>query len=343
MKKLCPKLKVIKAIIQHKDMDIESKIFLVEEHTKYLRYCIKATKEIKDIISAIDSDDLPRLEKQIDAYIERYDESDMMYHYCSMEAFEGILSSKSLWLSDSMFMNDKYEGRWIDKIVEEVILALKDEYSEYQLAKYTMQFNTLKDKKAYMCCFSKESDKLSQWRAYAKDATGVAIGFSRTAMGLICDFDFELALMDVLYNKEKHIHIIKESIKLSLDNDYIGNDKELSHYFKNPSFYEEEEVRFLYTPENDMSQHTFADPLASKYYELMSNNISHIKQRVREGEEIPYFEYDLTGTMKGFSSELIPKIVIGPRNRTDLKQIQELLKKQGLDGTEIVYSESSYI
>jgi hypothetical protein len=75
----------------------------------------------------------------------------------------------------------------------------------------------------------------------------------------------------------------------------------------------------------------------------MSNNISDIKQRVREEEKIPYFEYDLTGTLKGFSSDLIPKIVIGPRNRTDLKQIQELLKKQGLDGTEIISSESSYV
>jgi len=343
MKKLCQILKTIKVISQHSEMNAEDKLSLIVEHTKYLRYCTKATKEIKDIISAVDSKDLPILEKQIDAYLDEYDESDMMYHYCSMEAFEGILSSKSLWLSDSIFMNDKYEGRWIDKIVEEVILELKDEYSEGQLAKYKKQFNELKDKKAYMCCFSKEPDKLSQWRAYADNASGVAIGFSRAAIGLTGNFDFELALMDVLYNKEEHIRIIKESIKFSLDNDYIGNDKELAYYFKNPSFYEEEEVRFLYTPENDMSQHSFADPLASKYYELMSNNISDIKQRIREEEKIPYFEYDLTGTMKGFSSELIPKIVIGPRNRTDVNGLKKLLKKQGLNSTEIIYSASSYI
>lgn len=343
MKNLCQRLKTIKVISQHSDMNAEDKLSLIEEHTKYLRYCTKNTMEVENIISAVDSNDLSALEKYIDAYIEKYDESDMMYHYCSMEAFKGILNSKSLWLSESMFMNDKYEGRWIDKIVEEVILDLKDDYSEEQLAQYKRQFDALKDKKAYMCCFSKESDKLSQWRAYAGNASGVAIGFSRAAIRLTGNFDFELALMDVLYNKEEHIRIIKESIKFSLDNDYIGNDKELAYYFKNPSFYEEEEVRFLYTPENDMSQHTFADPLASKFYELMSNNISDIKQRNRDKEEIAYFEYDLTGTMKGFSSELIPKIVIGPRNRTDLKQIQELLIKQGLGDTEIVYSESSYI
>lgn len=29
-------------------------------------------------------------------------------------------------------------------------------------------------------CFSEDGDLLSQWRGYASDATGIAIGFSRT-------------------------------------------------------------------------------------------------------------------------------------------------------------------
>lgn len=267
----------------------------------------------------------------------------MIYHYCSMEAFKEILSSKSIWLSDSMFMNDKYEGRWIDKIVEEVLESLEDDHSKEQLGQYKQQYNLLKNKKAYMCCFSKESDKLSQWRAYADNASGIAIGFSRKAIGLTSNFDFELALVDVLYNKEEQVRIIKESVKFSLSGSDIKRDKEVAYYFKNPSFYEEGEVRFLYTPENDMNQYVFSDPHASEYYKLMSNNISGIKQRVSGKEKIPYFEYDLTGTMKGFSSDLIPKIIIGPRKRTNLEEIEELLVTQGLNCTEVEYSVSSYI
>ncbi len=324
-------------------MSDDEKLFLVKEHAKYLGYCTKSTQVVDDIVSSIDNDNLTIVKKFVDAYLEEYDDSDIIYHYCSMKAFEGILNSKSLWLSDSMFMNDKYEGRWVDKIVEEVLESLEDDYSEKQLKQYRQQYNTLKDKKAYMCSFSKEPDKLSQWRAYADKASGVAIGFSREAIRLTGNFDFKLALMDVLYDKEEQTRIIKESIKFSLANDYLEQSKELAYFLKNPSFYEEEEVRFLYTPENDMSYHTFADPLASEYYELMSNNISDEKTRPGNDVEIPYFEYDLKGTLKGFSSELIPKIVIGPRNRTDLKIIKELLKKQGLDNTEVIYSESSYI
>lgn len=36
-------------------------------------------------------------------------------------------------------------------------------------------------------CLSKHSDQLSQWRGYAADATGVAIGFSREYLELLRD------------------------------------------------------------------------------------------------------------------------------------------------------------
>ncbi len=179
-----------------------------------------------------------------------------------------------------------------------------------------------------MCCFSKASDKLSQWRGYADNASGVAIGFSRKAIGLTCDFDFELALMDVLYDKEEQIRLVRANVENTLAARYnMQEDKELVFFYKNPSFYEEEEVRLLYCPENDMKEKTFDDPSMSKYYNLMSKDISKIKYRTRKKDKIPYFEFDLNGTKKGFSSELIPQIVIGPRNRTDLEEIQELLKK----------------
>ncbi len=340
MQKICQKLKIIKAIIQTKD-DV---LLLVKEHAKYFRYCTKTTMEIQKIIDTVDGDDLSELERLIDIYLEKHDKSDMIYHYCSMKTFKAILGSKSLWLSDSRFMNDKYEGRWIDKIVDEAIEELKYKYTKEQLSEYKKKYDALKNKKAYMYCFSKEADKLSQWRAYADDASGVAIGFSRKAIGLAHDFNFELALMDVLYEKEEHIRLVKESIQCTINNHYdIKQDKELAYYYKNPSFHEEEEVRILYTPENDMKQHTFDDPLASEYYRLMSKNISEIMHR-NEGEKtIPYFEYDLTGTIKGFSSELIPEIVVAPKNRTNLTEIQELLKREGLDSTKVRRSESSYI
>ncbi len=364
MQKICQKLKIIKAIIQTKD-DV---LLLVKEHAKYFRYCTKTTMEIQKIIDTVDGDDLSELERLIDIYLEKHDKSDMIYHYCSMKTFKAILGSKSLWLSDSRFMNDKYEGTWIDKIVEEVTKDMKGEYTKEELSDYRRKYDALKSKKAYMCCFSKASDKLSQWRGYADDASGVAIGFSRKAIGLYHDFNFELALMDVLYDKEEHIRLVKESIKHTIVNKYdMKQDKELAYFYKNPSFYEEEEVRILYIPENDMKEFIFADPLETEYYSLMSNNISKIKYREPKSKDnffkkiifnickficrieknnekkIPYFEYDLTGTIKGFSSELIQQIVIGPRNRTDLEDIQELLKKQGLGGTKIIFSKSSYI
>ena len=362
MKNICERLKIIKVIINSKDN------WLVREHIKYLKYCSKITEEVQKIIDMADSNNILELEKLIDRYLDKYDNSDLIYHYCSMETFKAILDSKSLWLSDSKFMNDKYEGRWIDKIVEEVIKELNDKYTAKQLLEYKKKYDALKNKNGYMCCFSKASDKLSQWRGYADDASGVAIGFSREAIRLTSNFNFELALMDVLYDKEEHMRLVKESIEHTIVDKYdIKQDKELAYFYKNPSFYEEEEVRILYIPENDMKELIFADPLEAEYYSLMSNNISKIKYRkpksrdnffkkiifnickficrIEKNDEknIPYFEYDLTGTMKGFSSDLIPEVIVGPKNRTDLEEIKELLRAQGLNNTKTIPSKSSYI
>lgn len=46
----------------------------------------------------------------------------LIYHYCSVESMYNILSRKTLWLSDSEYMNDKYESIWADKIVKSIAI-----------------------------------------------------------------------------------------------------------------------------------------------------------------------------------------------------------------------------
>jgi hypothetical protein len=275
-----------------------------------------------------------------------------------MEAFKGILNSKSLWLSDADFMNDKYEGIWNEQIANKVIKESKSEFSTSKLKSYKKAYETLKSKKAYMCSFSKTFDKLSQWRAYGDDASGVAIGFSRNAIRL--SGNLGLSLTDVIYDKNEQIRLVKDII--NTNNTLLL--KELAYLYKNPSFYEEEEVRLLYIPEYNMDELTFYDPSEAQYYELMLKNISKLKYRVQETfikkfsfsigkfrfnielnnkRKIPYVEFDLRGTLKGFSPKLIPKIVLGPKNTTDLEELKTLLNSCGLNETEIVLSESSYI
>ena len=41
---------------------------------------------------------------------------DIIYHYCSVESFFNIITSKVLWLSDIEYMNDRLEGQWSNEI-----------------------------------------------------------------------------------------------------------------------------------------------------------------------------------------------------------------------------------
>jgi len=145
MQKICERLKTIKSILRNGN----NKLLLCKEHMKYFKYCSTRTREIQEIIDTVDSNNLSELEKLISIYLSTHDKSDVIYHYCPMETFKAILDSKSLWLSDSEFMNDKYEGRWVDKIVQEVIKSLQGVCSYEVLTKYQEKYHALRNKKAY--------------------------------------------------------------------------------------------------------------------------------------------------------------------------------------------------
>jgi len=344
IREVCNILNTIKIIATNKKEDFATIKQSFEGWYKHL-YCYKSMPQLKNIIRILDDIQYRQigiLIKHIDIFLEKYDDSDIIYHYCSMEAFYSIMKTKSLWLSDSKYMNDKYEGSWVDIVIKEVLINLEPFYQKEFIQNYKANYEKMKNKRTYLCCFSQASDKLSQWRGYANDGQGIAIGFSKKAFYLTGNFDFELALNDVTYNKDMQKKSIKESIELFLKNKIDINNKEVAYFFKNPSFYEEVETRLIYTPENNMTEHTLNE-IDKQFYELMSNNISELKYRNKDNVNIPYYIFDLVGTLKGFSSELIPKIILGPKNKQKLNKLSNFIEEQGLYNTQIIKSESSYI
>jgi hypothetical protein len=101
-----------------------------------------------------------------------------LYHYCPTAAFHSIIQTRSIWLSSLTLANDTMEG----KLVVEALTRLAQRDGLDRVA-----VERLKDSVALLegmfdglgFCLSEDGDLLSQWRGYASDATGVAIGFSR--------------------------------------------------------------------------------------------------------------------------------------------------------------------
>lgn len=106
----------------------------------------------------------------------------VVYHYTSDEGLHGILKSGQIWLTDVFAMNDPSElqhGLWAA-----VRVALERAQGGSRHAQMMADlFSTFPERgmegaaSSHIACFSMARDDLSQWRAYAQNGHGYAIGF----------------------------------------------------------------------------------------------------------------------------------------------------------------------
>lgn len=146
-----------------------------------------------------------------------------VYHYCSLETFIAIISSKCLRLSDLSKSNDYMERKWIMNILEEaldksfkdegIIINLREKYwyednvnNHIECLLEMLRYDVTHS--SYITCFSRKGDLLSQWRAYGDDGRGVSIGFDSKMLYKVDSRKNEIYIEDVLYDKEKQIEEI---------------------------------------------------------------------------------------------------------------------------------------
>jgi Protein of unknown function (DUF2971) len=101
-----------------------------------------------------------------------------LYHYCSTASFHAIIQSRALWLSSLSLSNDTMEGKLVASSIARLAERESLEYERVRLLQRGIGF--LEETIGGMgFCLSEQGDLLSQWRGYAGNATGVAIGFSK--------------------------------------------------------------------------------------------------------------------------------------------------------------------
>lgn len=112
----------------------------------------------------------------------------VVYHYCSVDTFEKIISNSTLRFRNISHMNDGLEGIWIAKLLSEycelytrnwvknnktieLIGFIKDD-----LLDILKEIRDTRESGKYIFCLSGNPDLLSQWRGYGDDAKGISIG-----------------------------------------------------------------------------------------------------------------------------------------------------------------------
>ncbi|NPD48022.1 DUF2971 domain-containing protein [Lentimicrobium sp. S6] len=274
---------------------------------------------------------------------------DKLYHYCSVESMFNIIKSKSLWLSNSGQMNDSEESTWIEQYFD----IIKDSFKQKKYEPYLDKiFNVYYDDlgSSFIFCLSDKKDSLSQWRGYSDDGRGVSIGFSREQLNI---FEYlphlrnsqilTISLIPVIYSEsiqQQKIHEILKNTKNDIDT-YPHHSKTpfsyqfakelllLTQSYKNPSFEEESEWRLIFTPNTS----------GFSVKKEITNIISDLNFRCTKDKIISYYKQSLENK---FNSKLIPEIVLGPKSKIDIPEFKLFLKANGLEGTEVTPSDSTY-
>lgn len=241
-----------------------------------------------------------------------------------MESLFHILDSLTLRLTNIRYMNDNKEISWLFELVKQAISNVRHSQQskeELSLCKMLSDHcdNLYLDETffphIFCACFSKDGDSLGQWRAYADDGRGVAIGFSRAyLMSLVTKY--RTRLEDVDYLAETDLSKLEAEARDSLERmkkstQYLSDDEISSiarktqdpwdnraPFCKNFAFREEAEVRLVHIGSLDESRHP--------------SKVSATGFGCRHHMIVPYKSIPLEPTEKP-----ILEIVLGPRNRIE--------------------------
>jgi len=150
----------------------------------------------------------------------------VIYHYTDDKGLKGILENGCLWLTDIRSLNDPSElSHGLTMAADIIEKAAANGPAPYRT--FAEMFgNAMRRRHGeiahnFVCCFSKTGDELGQWRAYANDGHGFAIGFNtnllETGFKQSCDATAGAwSTFPVIYDDDRLHTVLKRFIDVTL-------------------------------------------------------------------------------------------------------------------------------
>ncbi len=268
-----------------------------------------------------------------------------LYHYTNLDGLKGIIGSSDLWLTHAQYCNDEGELihglRLTQSMVKEQAASSEGQQRAYLDELLRLLESPLLDP-VYVCCFCEQDDLLSQWRAYAANATGVSLEFEPGRFNYITGPDCPptIGLMrfwKVFYPPETQQKIIRNAIKYypafepnAAPADWARWTVEAIRFFlptfKNNDFGGEKEWRLIFTPAS-------TSPVRPSY-------------RVARGMLVPYYSLTELARQIGYPEQKLPltsvRIGPSPNKRLNAASARMLLDKHGYEQIPVDVSETPY-
>lgn len=260
-------------------------------------------------------------------------EPNTLYHYTNSAVLVSIIQNRKIRLSARWHLNDPREGEDFKDLLYEYVSAIGAGGEKAKMA-----MDSLDSLHFYVACFSECGDLLSQWRAYAQDGEGVSIGFNREHLFKCLATQSQMVARPVEYaDKLGDLNSIGEvytAFSTILRHGVAPGDKviqtlaKIRWALKRKAYQEEKEHRLILTSVNPSS---ISAPLGKT---KIKRQFFGAKTEVRDYVEVEFDAADW--------ALLIPEVVIGPKNRTNLTVLQDFLAANGLPKTGIRISAAHY-
>ena len=300
----------------------------------------------------------------------------IVYHYCSLEVFKSIIENECLWLCDVQKSNDSQERIHFEKIMLKQIELYIESDKEKHYLDIVQILQSIKDailsplssrKPIYSCSFSYNGDQLSQWRGYADDGYGVAIGFDSTVFQEnLPKENFNAVVYDYDKAEQKCIDIVKQAIntysdwekainrEVSIDvlKNYILYPMVLNAvFFKSPFFHEENECRLVTAdPASDDNEciSCFQTEDYSFSFVLPAITPNDDQKFQLSEKKFHISKHGLSGyhelSFSNIKNDLIKSITLGPKCSATKQEIREFLNFNNypVDSIYVEYSKGTY-
>jgi hypothetical protein len=275
---------------------------------------------------------------------------ELMYRYCGAGAFAQIIRTRMMWHTAFTALNDATERKWGFQQFQNAADELRKVCGADFIDRITEIVRLTQDQSvAMISSYSLNGDLLSQWRAYADDGRGFAIGFSSQ------ELEMPAKPLRVLYERAaqrneveraiRHGHEVEKRPSFNYDLNYrrywfdVGLD--LCAY-KHPTFAEEKEIRRVHisalAPSENEAQ---IIPLgAIDGAGLVRSGPVPINYRTRNGAQIAYVSLDITDSGK---NSPIKEVVLGPKNQDKEADIEKMLTDAGWRGVKVRRSDVPYV
>jgi hypothetical protein len=149
-------------------------------------------------------------------YVDYGSQAQLLYHYCAEQTMREILKSGKLRATDVLQMDDPKEITYAHDVIQTVVSERgEDDLPVFQI-KGVKDAETVRDIWSRWCthiaCLSSESDSPSQWKKYANEGSGMAIGFAGHPLAKEL---FKLGtplipLLPISYDRQQHEETIRD-------------------------------------------------------------------------------------------------------------------------------------